>query len=86
MNKREEIADFVGHDGLLFVDPERFDAAIIGVTERIGDLPTICYSKDKVLEILMEDGMSWEEAGEYYNFNIVGAYMGEYTPTFLEAV
>jgi hypothetical protein len=86
MNKREIIVEFTGDEDLLFVDPERFDAAIIGVTERIGDLPTICYSKDKVLEILMEDGMSWEEAGEYYNFNIVGAYMGEYTPTFLEAV
>ena len=86
MTKREELVDLVGDEGLLFLDPERFDAAIVGVTERIGNLPTVCYSKDKVLAILMEDGMDWEEAGEYYNFNIVGAYMGDYTPTFLEIV
>jgi hypothetical protein len=31
----------------------------------------------------MEDDMTWEEAEEYYNYNIVGAYMGENTPVFL---
>lgn len=86
MSKRDDLVDFTGDEGLLFMDPERFDAAIVGVTERIGDPPLVCYSKAKVLEILMEDGMDIEEAGEYYNFNIVGAYMGDHTPVFLETL
>jgi len=43
------------------------------------------YSVKKVLEILMtRDGMSHEEAREFYEFNIVGAYVGPGTPVFVE--
>ena len=31
----------------------------------------------------MEDGMTEEEAVEYFEFNIIGAWMGEETPCFL---
>ena len=31
-----------------------------------------------------EQGMTTEEAIEFYEYNIVGAYMGEATPIFLE--
>ena len=86
MSRRDDIVDIAGNDELLFMDPERFDAAIIGVTERMGQLPTICYNKNKVLEILMEDGMDYDEAIEYYEYNVVGAWMGEQTPTFLEVL
>lgn len=86
MSKRDDLVDFTGDDDLLFMDPDRFDAAIVGYVEGIGREDVVCYDKDKVLEILMEDGMTWEEAGEYYNFNILGAYMGEKTPMFLSAI
>ena len=43
------------------------------------------YSVKKVLEILMtRDGMSYEEAREFFEFNIVGAYVGAGTPVFVE--
>ena len=43
------------------------------------------YSVEKVLEILMtRDGMSYEDAREFYEFNIVGAYVGTGTPVFVE--
>tara|TARA_R110000751_G_scaffold292273_1_gene399585 strand:- start:44 stop:283 length:240 start_codon:yes stop_codon:yes gene_type:complete len=43
------------------------------------------YSVKKVLEILMtRDGMSYEEAREFFEFNIVGAYVGPGTPVFVE--
>jgi hypothetical protein len=61
-----------------------FDEAIVGVVERIG-IQAICYDKDKVIEILMkQDDMLYEEAVEYFEFNIAGAYVGEHTPFFLE--
>tara|TARA_B000000609_G_C23969874_1_gene238682 strand:- start:138 stop:449 length:312 start_codon:yes stop_codon:yes gene_type:complete len=44
----------------------------------------IIYSVYNIIETLMErDGMTYEEAVEFYDFNIEGAYMGEYTPIFL---
>ena len=43
------------------------------------------YSTSKCLDILMErDGMTDEEAMEYFTFNVTGAYVGENTPVFLE--
>jgi hypothetical protein len=60
-----------------------FDDAIIGITEEFGRGPRILYSKDKILEILSED-MDFMEALEYFEFNILGAYLGEGTPIFLD--
>ena len=84
MNMREALADL--DEDLLFMDPESFDEAIIGYIERANSPPVVCYNKDKVLEILMKDGMDWEEAEEYYYYNVVGAYVGERTPVFLEII
>jgi hypothetical protein len=37
-----------------------------------------------MLEIMIErDGMTYEEAREYFDFNILGAWMGEFTPIFI---
>ena len=60
------------------------DDAIIGIVEEFGNGPRILYSKDKILTILCErDGMSIEEAEEFYGYNIVGLYAGEQNAVFL---
>ena len=41
------------------------------------------YDYLKCLEVLMEDGMSEEEALEYIEFNILSAYVGENGPLFV---
>ena len=74
MNLLDEYPDLLTLDG--------FDEAIMGIVERI-DLQVVCYNKTKVLNILMKD-MSHQEAIEYFEFNILGAYMGEATPVYLE--
>ena len=62
-----------------------FDDAIMGIVERYGMNPVVLYNKNKCLKTLQErEGMTEEEAIEYYYYNIVGAYMGEYTPCFAE--
>jgi hypothetical protein len=61
-----------------------FDEAIIGVVERIG-LLAVCYDKHKILKILMRD-MNETEAIDYYEFNILGAYMGESSPVYLDVM
>lgn len=75
MKISEEYPDLLKADG--------FDEAILGVVQRMG-IQAICYDQDKVIEILMEDGMTYEEAVEYFEFNIAGAWVGESTPFFMQ--
>jgi len=60
-----------------------FDEAIMGIARRCGQPELLVYSEDKCIEILMKQGMTDEEALEYFEFNVVGAWMGEETPLFL---
>ena len=77
---REEIAE-INPDALLC---DGFDDAIIGMAERINLGPVVAYSVSKIVEIMVErDGMSYEDAIEYYDYNIVGSWMGENTPVFI---
>ena len=78
MNIRDELSAY--HDGLLFADG--FDDAILGVAERIGMEAVVAYSTPKIIEILARE-MSEDEALEYFEFNILGAYVGERTPIFI---
>jgi hypothetical protein len=60
------------------------DDAIIGIVEEFGNGPRILYSRNKIIEILCQrEGMSYEEAEEFYGFNILGLYAGEQNPIFL---
>lgn len=60
------------------------DDAIIGVGQRCGHVNVIVYDSQKIVDILVErDGMDREEAWEYFEFNILGAYVGESTPMYL---
>lgn len=65
------------------VKADGWDKAFIGFVERCGQLPTACYDKQKIIELAIEDGMSEEQAVEYFEYNINGAYVGEYTPFYL---
>ena len=56
--------------------------ALIGTGTRFTHSVAV-YDKQKVLEILQKD-MTREEAEEYFDFNIAGAYVGESTPIFLD--
>jgi hypothetical protein len=62
---------------------EGFDDAIVSVVSRCGQPDVICYDYQKCVEILMGQGMDEVDAVEYLSFNVIGAYVGEYTPMFL---
>jgi len=79
MNK-EDIIEL--NPNMMFMDG--FDDAIVGVCYQYGRPPVVAYSLRKVITKLMEDGMTEEEALEYWEFNQLGAYMGENTPVFIE--
>jgi len=60
-----------------------FDDCIIGVMERYGQNPIVCYDKEKVIQRLESDGMDRDEAEEFFYYNQIGAWMGDATPCFL---
>lgn len=43
----------------------------------------LVYDADKIRDILMKDGMDYEEAREFIEFNIEGAYVGPQTPVLV---
>lgn len=59
-----------------FVKADGFDEAVIGV-----DINTmrLIYSYTKCIDILSED-MPVNDAREYFEYNVSGAYVGEKTP------
>jgi hypothetical protein len=63
---------------------EGLDSAIVGVVETFGNGPCILYSKDKVIDILItRDSMTYEEADEYYEYNILNLWVSDQNPVFL---
>ncbi len=61
-----------------------FDEALIGIGQRCGQPDIAVYSVPKVLEILMNrDGLTNEEAQEFFEFNIGGAWVGAATPIWM---
>ena len=77
----DEAADLYPDVEMLKMDG--YDEAFIGVVERFGMEPILCYDKDKVLDILVAGGMDEDEALEFFEFNQLGAWMGDGTPCFL---
>jgi hypothetical protein len=67
----------------LFMDG--YDDCIAGMVRRFGmDIPIVCYDYKKVIDKLMGDGMTHEEAVEFFEFNQIGAWVGEGTPCFID--
>jgi hypothetical protein len=76
---REEIAEYIG-EGAVFFDG--FDKALMGVAQRCGTLVAL-YNAEKCIEVLQTDeGMNEEEAREYFDYNVVQAWVGDFTPIF----
>ena len=75
-------------DYLAEISPEAltmdgYEDCIIGVCERFGTPPIVLYDKQKVIDNLRADGMSVESAEEWYEYNMLGSWMGDGTPAFL---
>lgn len=70
---------FIGDKG-----DTRFDEAIMGIGRRCGQPTLVVYSYERIVEVLQKDGMDEDEAREYTDFNIAGAWMGEHTPLILD--
>jgi len=80
-SKIDLIKELYPDETFLFADG--FDYAIIGVDEQNG---RIVYDIDEVINTLIMEGMEVDEAIEFYDYNIAGAYYGEKTPLFMRKI
>jgi len=60
-----------------------FEECLIGVGSRCGQPDIAVYDQTKCIQVLMSQGMSHEEALEYFDFNVLGSWVGEETPIFV---
>ena len=71
----DKIIDYLGHDEIMIADD--LNEAVIGIcaiTDRI------IYSVRKCIEILMTQNMGYDEAVEFFEYNVLGSYVGIQTP------
>ena len=80
---RKDIIDLYGGDEPEMLFADGYDSAIAGVVWD-GKRTRVVYRTESILEILMDQGMTYDEASEFFDFNVAGSYMGVYTPLYLE--
>lgn len=75
----DQIADI--NPDLLLMDG--FNDCILGVATRFGSEQFVIYDYDKVIASLESQGMTYEEAMDFYVQNQLGSYVGDHTPAFM---
>lgn len=93
-NIQKKICDFIeenfpNHDGeegngILLADG--FEKAFLGVGAAYYNPPCAIYDYDKCIDILVNDDCDFEEAIEYFEFNVIGSYVGPQTPLFIKVI
>ena len=76
----EELKETIAEHNPEAMFADGHDHAIMGYTTD----GRVVYSANQIIVGLMDrDGMTNEEAVEFFNFNIECAYVGEYTPIYM---
>tara|TARA_R110000824_G_scaffold61416_2_gene163358 strand:+ start:402 stop:791 length:390 start_codon:yes stop_codon:yes gene_type:complete len=57
-----------------------FDAALVGIIARCSTEPLALYDREKCIQILIDQGSTYEEAHDYFCFNVEGCWAGPHTP------
>ena len=61
-----------------------YNDCVTGVILRANQAPILCYDLEAILQRHVDDGMTREEAIEFFEFNQLGAWVGDGTPCFLD--
>ena len=70
------------YEPLLLADG--FEECFIGYLDRYAAMPIALYDRRKCIEKLVNDGMTPDDAEEYFQFNVTGGWVGEGTPGFVQ--
>lgn len=82
MMKRETLDQYCDDNEIEMRVMDGLDEALVGLARQAHKDPVAIYSYSKIIDILKRD-MSHEDAVEYFEFNIAGAWVGESTPMVL---
>ena len=63
---------------MIFVDG--LDSAILGMDT---EYQRVIYSKSKMIDVLIQDGLTELDEVEWLEYNVWNTYIGEHTPIFL---
>lgn len=75
----EEILREIGDEEAIFFDG--FEDAIIGLGSQQHKGPFVIYDRARCIQILVDrEGMSPEDAEEFFQFNTEGCWAGDRTP------
>ena len=85
---RDEIVDWISdrygepdEEGIILADG--FESAFVGVGQCFSKPMQAIYDRDKCIASLINGGASIEDAIEYFEYNVQGAWVGEGTPVFV---
>lgn len=83
MNKRELLCDMGYEDSIVFENPD-YEQAIIGVSID----GNVVYDYDVMIEELIEEGMTFEDAVEFIDYNTVRSlsYVGGQAPIIMISI
>ena len=62
---------------------EDYDSAIVAIGYRFNSGPMLVYDIQTIIKMHMDEGLSYDEAMEFFDFNTLGAWLGEGTPMFV---
>jgi hypothetical protein len=88
MPKKKEITRFdiirerLGEENPDALLADGFEDALIGIGRLFSNSLAV-YDRARCIEILVEEGMTEEDAEDHFEYNVQGSYVGENTPIFL---
>lgn len=81
--EKRELIELHAEEGAMIF--EGLDDAIEGISEQFGMPSSVVYNKNKCLDIFQEQGMTYEEALEWFDFNVIGLG-GHASPVFFTSI
>ncbi len=81
MRNIDKLQDMFPEQEILQADG--FDNAIIGLEPLSGK---VIYDIEKMTMVLIDEGLTHEDAIEYLDFNVLNAYVGENTPLYIHTL
>lgn len=83
---RQQVDEWADENEIDLLVLDGFDDAIVGIGQQF-NRHFVIYSQAQIVATLMEqyqgDGNTYLEAIEYFDFNILGAWVGDATPVIL---
>lgn len=82
-SSESQMLEWIDENFDVVIYPTGFEDCIVGIGERYGGPPVAVLDVAKMLAHLEKEGMTYDEALEYFEFNILAGYVGEQTPVYM---